>query len=50
MLRRLGIAIRNNTLVGFFLTVPIVATVVIFRFLLKLMTDNVADFLHHLLH
>lgn len=39
MLRRLGQSLRKNTLVGFLLITPLVATVLIFRFLLGLATD-----------
>jgi len=38
-MKRLLKGIRANILVGFFLTVPVLATVFIFRFLLKLATD-----------
>jgi len=39
MLRKLAKSIRANTLVGFFLIVPVVATILIFNFLFKLATN-----------
>lgn len=38
-MKRLFRGIRTNILVGFFLTIPVVTTIIIFRFLLKLATD-----------